>query len=103
LGARDSVFVPLFGVTAATVTSLPRLAKAAGVPVVPWVCRLVPGGYELQVLPPWEHYPSGDDLQDARRMNAELEACIRAMPGQYHWLHRRFKTRPAGEPPLYRR
>lgn len=103
LGARDSVFVPFFGVQAATVTSLPRLAKAAGVPVVPWVCQLVPGGYEVEVLPPWSDYPSGDDAADARRMNEALEGYVRAMPGQYHWLHRRFKTRPPGEPPLYRR
>jgi KDO2-lipid IV(A) lauroyltransferase len=102
LGARDSVFVPFFGVPAATVTTLPRLARAAGVPVVPWICRLVPGGYRVEVLPPWEGYPSGDDEADARYMNEQLEGYVRSMPGQYHWLHRRFKTRPEGEPPLYR-
>jgi KDO2-lipid IV(A) lauroyltransferase len=102
LGARDSVFVPFFGLETATVTSLPRLAKAAGVPVVPWICRLVPTGYQVELLPPWADYPSGDDVADARRMNAELEAYIRTMPGQYHWLHRRFKTRPPGAPALYR-
>jgi len=103
LGARDSVFVKFFGQDAATVTSLPRLAKAAGVPVVPWVCRLVPGGYRVEVLDAWDGYPSGDDLVDARFMNEQLEALIRTMPGQYHWLHRRFKTRPEGQPGLYRR
>ncbi len=103
LGARDSVFVRFFGQDAATVTSLPRLAKAAGVPVVPWVCRIVPGGYRVEVLDAWAGYPSGDDLADARYMNQQLEALIRTMPGQYHWLHRRFKTRPEGQAPLYRR
>ena len=103
LGARDSVFVKFFGQDAATVTSLPRLAKAAGVPVVPWVCRLVPGGYRVEVLDAWAGYPSGDDETDARFMNEQLEALIRTMPGQYHWLHRRFKTRPEGQPPLYQR
>ncbi len=102
LGARDSVFVEFFGQQAATVTSLPRLAKAAGVPVVPWICRLVPGGYRVEVMQAWAGYPSGDDLVDARFMNQQLEGYIRTMPGQYHWLHRRFKTRPEGEASLYR-
>ncbi len=103
LGARDSVFVKFFGQDAATVTSLPRLAKAAGVPVVPWVCRIVPGGYQVEVMEAWAGYPSGDDLADARRMNEQLESYIRTMPGQYHWLHRRFKTRPPGQDSLYQR
>lgn len=102
LGADNAVFAPFFGVSAATVTTLGRLARSAGVPVLPVVTRLVPRGYEVEVLPAWQGYPSGDDTTDARRMNAELEGWIRAMPGQYHWLHRRFKTRPAGEPGLYR-
>ncbi len=102
LGRRDSVFVKFFGQDAATVTSLPRLAKAAGVPVVPWVCRLVPGGYRVEVMDAWDGYPSGDDLADARFMNQQLESYIRTMPGQYHWLHRRFKTRPEGQDKLYR-
>ena len=103
LGRRDSVFVKFFGQDAATVTSLPRLAKAAGVPVLPWVCRIVPGGYRVEVMEVWEGYPSGDDLADARFMNEQLESYIRTMPGQYHWLHRRFKTRPEGQDPFYRR
>lgn len=101
LGARNAVFVPLFGVPAATVTSLPRLAGAAKVPVATFCCRMVSGGYRIEVGPVWADYPAGDDEADARRMNAALEAMIRTMPGQYHWLHRRFKTRPPGEPPLY--
>lgn len=103
LGARDSVFVPFFGREAATVTSLPRLAKAAGVPVVPWVCRLVPGGYRVEVMDAWAGYPGGDDVVDARFMNEQLERYIRTMPDQYYWMHRRFKTRPAGQDSLYRR
>lgn len=101
LGARNSVFVPFFGIQTATVTSLPRLASAAGVPVATWVCRMVPGGYHVEIGPLWADFPQGDDAVDARRMNAELEQHIRSMPGQYHWLHRRFKTRPPGEPPVY--
>ncbi|MEY5097735.1 MAG: hypothetical protein RJA36_454 [Pseudomonadota bacterium] len=102
LGERDSVFVPFFGNEAATVTSLPRLAKATGAPVLVWVCRVVPGGYRVEVSDFWSGYPSGDDLADARCMNERLEAYIRTMPGQYHWLHRRFKTRPPGGADPYR-
>lgn len=100
-GAAQSVFVPFFGVAAATVTSLPRLAALAGAPVVAVVARLDRRGYRVWVGPPWAQYPSGDDEADARRMNAELEAWIAEAPGQYHWLHRRFKTRPPGQPPAY--
>lgn len=100
-GDRNSIFVPFFGVQAATVTSLPRLASAADVPVATLVCRMVPGGYRIHAGGVWSDFPMGDDAQDARRMNAELEHLILTMPGQYHWLHRRFKTRPAGAPPVY--
>lgn len=101
LGARHSVFVPFFGVPAATVTSLPRLAAAAEVPVAELICRMVPGGYRVEVGQVWKDFPLGDDEADARRMNAALEQHILTMPGQYHWLHRRFKTRPHGAAPLY--
>jgi KDO2-lipid IV(A) lauroyltransferase len=100
-GARNSVFVSFFGVQTATVTSLPRLAAAAGVPVASLVCRMVPGGYRVEIGPLWDAYPQGDDAADALRMNQELERYIRSMPGQYHWLHRRFKTRPPGAAPAY--
>jgi len=101
LGERDSVFVSFFGNQAATVTSLSRLAKATGAPVLSWTCRVVPGGYRVEVSDVWSGYPSGDDQADARGMNERLEHDIRAMPGQYHWLHRRFKTRPPGQPDPY--
>ncbi len=101
LGARNSVFVPFFGVTAATVTSLSRLSQASSAPVVTVVARMVQGGYVVELSDVWDAYPSANDEADAIRMNTELERHIFSMPGQYHWLHRRFKTRPAGEPPLY--
>lgn len=100
-GARDSIFVPFFGVKSATVTSLGRLSAISRVPVATWVCRIIPNGYQIEVGEIWPGYPSGNDEADAIRMNAELERHILSMPGQYHWLHRRFKTRPPGEPPLY--
>lgn len=101
LGREAAVFVPFFGVPAATVTSLPRLAVLGGAPVVPVLGRLDAHGYTVQVLPPLANYPSGDDVADAARMNVELQRWIEEDPTQYHWLHRRFKTRPPGGAPVY--
>lgn len=102
-GARDSVFVPFFGVLAATISSLPRFARLSGARVVPIVTRLTREGYEIDVMPAWDGYPSQDMVADTALMNQRLEALIETMPEQYYWVHKRFKTRPPGEPPLYGR
>lgn len=102
LGARDALFVPFFGVRAATVTSVARLARLTGAVVVPCVTRMTDDGYVVRLYPAWEAFP-GDDLREAtRRMNAFIEERVLEMPAQYLWSHRRFKTRPPGEPGLYR-
>jgi len=103
LGARDSVFAPFFGVQAATITGLSRIARLAGAAIVPCVTRQLPGGagYVVRLYPAWEAFPSDDLEADARRMNAFIEERVREMPEQYYWLHKRFKTHPAGEPNRY--
>ena len=101
LGPEESLFVPFFGVPAATVPSLPRLARLGRARVVPTVTRMTPQGYEVQVQPAWTDYPSEDVAADTALMNRRLEEWIRAMPEQYYWVHKRFKTRPAGEPSVY--
>lgn len=103
LGARDSVFVPFFGVPAATVTSVARIARITGAAVVPGVTRMTRDGYAIRFYPAWEGFPGDDDTAASGRMNAFIEDCVREMPAQYLWTHRRFKTRPAGEPDFYRR
>ncbi len=100
-GAGESIFVPFYGVQAATVPSLPRFARLGRAKVVGMVTRLVPGGYVAEITPAWSHYPSCDVVQDTARMNRELQGYIDALPGQYYWVHKRFKTRPEGEPPVY--
>ncbi len=100
-GARDSVFVPFYGVPAATVPSLPRFARLGRARVVPVLTRLTDEGYEVQVLPAWEGFPTDDAEADTALMNARLQGYIDAMPAQYFWVHKRFKTRPPGEPPVY--
>jgi len=105
LGPKDSVFVPFFGVQAATVTALPRMARLTGARILPLVIRQLPGGrgYVARFHPAWENYPSASLEADTRRMNAFIEERIREMPEQYLWTHRRFKTRPPGEPSFYAR
>lgn len=102
LGPRDAVFVPFFGVPAATVTSVARIAQMTGAVVIPFVTRMTDTGYVVQLYPAWEDFP-GDDVEAAtRRMNAFIEARVHEMPEQYLWSHKRFKTRPPGEPSPYR-
>jgi len=102
-GRRDAIFVPFFGVPAATITGLSRMVRITGARVLPCVTRMLPGGagYEVRCMPVWEDFPSGDDSADARRLNAFVEERVREMPEQYFWTHKRFKTRPPGEAKWY--
>jgi len=98
-GVKDGAFIPFFGVPAATMTTVPRIAQITGAKVVSCVTRLLPGaaGYVLTFYPAWDNYPTGDEIADTRRMNEFIEQRVREIPEQYFWLHKRFKTRPTGE------
>jgi len=102
-GPRDSIFVPFFGVPAATVTGLARIARLAEARVLPCMTRMLPGGagYVLRIDAPWDNFPTGDIAADTRRMNEYIEHRVLEMPEQYLWMHKRFKTRPAGEARFY--
>ena len=100
-GPEDSVFVPFFGVPAATVPSLSRFARLARAQVVPLVTRMTAQGYDIEILEPWDNFPTADATADTARMNQKLETYIDTMPAQYYWVHKRFKDRPAGEAPPY--
>jgi len=100
-GPEESVFVPFYGVAAATVPSLSRFARLAKAQVVPVLTRLTPQGYAVQVLPAWADVPGESLLADTALMNQRLQGYIDAMPAQYYWVHRRFKDRPAGQPAVY--
>jgi KDO2-lipid IV(A) lauroyltransferase len=100
-GPRDSVFVPFFGVSTATITSLSRFARLSGAVAVPVVSRMTREGYEVTIHPAWKDFPTKDVVADTARMNSELEQMIRTMPEQYYWVHKRFKTRPDGEASPY--
>lgn len=96
-GRQDAIFVPFFGVPAATITGLSRLARMTGAVVLPVVTRMQDEGYEVDIGPAWSDFPGESIEADTRRMNAFIETAVQAMPEQYFWLHRRFKTRPPGE------
>ncbi len=104
-GRKHSIFVPFFGVPAATNTSTARLARLSGAPVVPFFQHRLPGaqGYALTLLPALDDFPSEDVEADTLRINQLIEQQIRRAPEQYLWAHRRFKTRPAGERNVYAR
>ena len=103
-GTRDAAFVPFFGVEATTLLAPSRMARALDMVVQPVVAEMLPGGqgYLVRYEPSWTDFPSDDPVADSARMNRWIESEIRRNPAQYLWVHRRFKTRPPGEPSLYR-
>ncbi|WP_119156955.1 lipid A biosynthesis acyltransferase [Caldimonas tepidiphila] len=102
-GLRDAAFVPFFGVPAATLLAPSRMARSLGMAVQPIIAEMLPGGrgYRVRFLEAWEGFPTEDAVADTLRMNRFIEDEIRGMPAQYLWVHKRFKTRPEGEPGLY--
>jgi KDO2-lipid IV(A) lauroyltransferase len=102
-GPRDSIFVPFFGVSAATITGVSRIARLARAAVVPAVTRQLPGagGYVVSFYPAWSDFPTDDEERDTRRVNEFIEQRVLEMPEQYLWVHKRFKTRPPGAASVY--
>ena len=79
------------------------MARALDMVVQPVVAEMLPGsqGYKVRFLEPWRDFPSDDAFADTQAMNRWIEEEIRRNPAQYLWVHKRFKTRPAGQPSLY--
>ena len=100
-GSNDSVFVPFYGIQTATIPSLSRFARLGRAKVISVVTRLTPDGYETEVMPAWTNFPTDDVVADTAYMNAQLQSYIDVSPGEYYWVHKRFKTRPEGEPSVY--
>lgn len=102
-GRKHSVFAPFMGMDAATLTAPARLAKISGAAVVPFFPQRLDNGrgYRLVIHPAIDQFPSNDEVRDAARINTLIGQHVRRVPEQYLWMHRRFKTRPHGEPPPY--
>lgn len=100
-GPEESIYVPFYGVVAATVPSLSRFAKLGRAKVVPVVTRMTRTGYQVEILPAWSGFPTDDVVADTALMNQRLQGYIETMPDQYFWVHKRFKSRPPGQAPVY--
>ena len=100
-GPVNSIFVPFFGVPAATIPMVSRLARLNGAKVVMSVTEMTDDGYVLRFAAPWGNFPGASVEEDTERMNREIERWVLRLPDQYLWTHKRFKTRPPGSPPFY--
>jgi len=104
-GPRSSVFAPFFAVQdAATTTGTHMLIRLANPSVVPFLARRLSNarGYELKMMPDIrDKFTLESELDTAVVMNKVVEETVLLAPEQYMWLHRRFKTRPQGEPSVY--
>jgi Kdo2-lipid IVA lauroyltransferase/acyltransferase len=98
---KHNIFLPFFGVEAACITSTSQLARMGKARVIPFVCIRHQQGYRLQIYPPLADFPTEDIVADTTRIMKIVEDAILLAPEQYLWVHRRFKTRPEGQPSLY--
>ena len=104
MGKNRSLFVPFFGISAATIPSVSSFAEQTNAKVLMVTAhRRLHQGYSVEVHPPLQNFPSDDPVADCTLTNKLMEGFIRQHPGDYLWQHRRFKTRPPGEPSLYDR
>ena len=97
----SGVFVDFFGMPACAGAGFARIAAHSGAAVIPGFALWseTEGRYVLRFYPPLEM--TGDAARDTQALQSKLEELIRADPGQWLWIHRRWKTRPPGEPSLY--
>jgi len=93
--------VPFFGIPAASITATHQLARLSGAAVVPFFHRREGARYVLRIGQPLADFPSADAAADTARVNTAVEAMVREAPAQYLWVHKRYKRRPPGEPPVY--
>lgn len=103
-GPKSSVFAPFFAVTEAASTKGSYVLIRTGKPaVIPFLARRLENGagYEMIILPEADDVSLESEVATAEYMNKVVEQCVLMAPSQYMWLHRRFKTRPPGQPSLY--
>ena len=102
-GPEQSEFVPFFDIPAATLLATHRLPRMTGCAVVMMFPRYdrKTRRYHVELMPEVQNFPSTDAVEDLSRVNALIENSVLRAPEQYWWIHRRFKTRPPGEPPFY--
>ncbi len=103
-GSKRGVFAPFYSLPAATFASLGRIARLCNATIIPCATRLLPRGRGYEIIfeqPLTDCLTEDDPVREAGNMNRVIEQLITHAPAQYFWSHRRFKTRPPGEPPFY--
>jgi Kdo2-lipid IVA lauroyltransferase/acyltransferase len=97
----EGVFVDFFGKPACASPAFVKLAHHSGAPVIPGfaVWDQARSRHILHFYPPVPM--TGEEVADTQRLHSAIEQIIRRYPDQWMWIHRRWKTRPPGEPPLY--
>ncbi len=102
-GPKKGIFVSFFGVETATYPMLSRFARLSRATVIPCITEQLERGrgWRIRILEPIENFPGEDERNDTEKMNRVIEGAIAAMPSQYFWVHKRFKTRPPGEASVY--
>lgn len=100
LGPRNSLFIPFFNIATATVPTPSSFAKTTGAKVLLSCGYRTPTGYCVDISP-FDNFPSDSQEHDMQRFNQYVEEHIKQHPGDYMWMHRRFKTRPEGEASVY--
>ena len=104
---RWGVFADFFGVPASTHPGLARLAELSGAPVYPVFLVRKDGTprHEIVIRERVETVKSGnrsrDTIENTRRFNEAFAEMVRARPDHWIWMHKRWRTRPPGEPPIY--
>jgi len=104
---REGVFVPFFGKLACTTAGIATLALKTNAIVIPTCAVWNPGRrkYFFHGDPPVELVRTGDRARDVEintaRFAAAMERLVRLYPEQWLWIHKRWKTRPEGEPDVY--
>ena len=100
-GSTDHVFVPFFGVNTLTITATSTLCRVGRAAALPYYVTRKKNKYHIKIMPMLDDFPTKDLKADTLRINQMFEKWILTAPEQYLWAHRRFKTRPKGEPSLY--
>jgi len=102
-GSKSSIFIPFFGIQASTITATTKFAKLTGATVIPFTQKRTKNGQglELTLHPALDNFTGENEEKDALQINQFLEKYLDQYPEDYMWIHQRFRSRPAGEPPIY--
>ena len=101
VGLDEGIFVNFFGRKACVSPTFAKLAARTGATVIPGYAIWSPAERKFILRFDEPVGITGNTFVDTQRIQAALERAIRAYPDQWLWIHRRWKTRPPGEPPLY--